>query len=250
MLRLKTMQHRIVCLLRQTRGMSIVELLIAALLSAIVAGGALDFYVTQHENLITQENVSEMQIRYNAAPLSLTVGDHTQKHQANPIHVMRFSDLTGFNVGDRVYIYRPPAGPGEWFTITNIQDNPGAGWKEIAHGGQDLINDPMAGDVILKLSEVRYWIDRTTDSLHTRLMREVNGVASIYADEVYDLQATYRKIDGTTVPQPTVGDTIVSIDYTMAARTVKRTLKIAGAGGTLTRQTNTHILLRNTPAAS
>lgn len=269
--------------------MSIIELLIATLLSAIVAGAALDFYVTQHENLITQENVSEMQqslrvcadeistrlrnagaclpaglaglrgrntnpdtimIRYNSTPLSLTVGDHTQKHQANPIHVLRFSDLTGFNVGDRVYIYRPPNGPGEWFTITNIQDNPGAGWKEVAHGGQDLINDPMAGDIILKLSEVRYWIDNSTDSLHTRMMREVNGVAQIYADEVYDLQASYQKIDGTFVTQPALGDTIVAVDYTMAARTVKRTLKIAGAAGSLTRQTSSHILLRNQPAAS
>ena len=288
MLRLHRIERKSRQLLRQESGMTIIELLIAAVLSAIVTGAALDFYVTQHENWITQENVSEMQqslrvsaeelssklrnagaslpegltgltgkntnpdtitIRYNSAPVSLSVGDHTQKRQANPIHVMRFSDLSGFAVGDRAYIYRPPSGPGEWFTITHLSDNAGTGWKEVHHGGQDLINDPMSGDVILKLSQVRYWIDRTTDILHPRFMREINGTAQVYADEVYDLQATYLKSDGTTVTQPALGDTIVSVDYTMAAHTVKRTIKIAGAAGRLTRQTNSHIMLRNRPAA-
>ena len=274
--------------LRQNAGMTIIELLIAVVLSAIVAGAALDFYVTQHESLITQENISEMQqslrvcaeelssklrnagaslptglagvagqdtnpdtimVRFNSAPYSLYVGDHTQKQQANPIHVLRFSDLTGYSVGDRVYIYRPPAGPGEWFTITDIADNSGTGWKEIHHGGQDLNNDPMAGDVILKLNQVRYWVDQVTDTLHPRLMREVNGTPQIYADNVYDLQATYLRTNGTTVTQPAAGDTIVSIDYTMAAHTVKRTIKIAGDAGRLIRETGSHILLRNRPAA-
>lgn len=288
MLRLHRIERKSRQLLKQESGMTIVELLIAAVLSAIVAGGALDFYVAQHESWITQENVSEMQqslrvsaeelssklrnagaslpegltglrasntnpdtiaVRFNASPTSLTVGDPTSKRQAVPVHVLRYSDLGGFTVGERVYIYRPPNGPGEWFTVTRLADNAGTGWKEVHHQGQDLINDPETGDVILKLCEVRYWIDRTTDSLHPRLMRQVNGDAQIYADEICDLQGRYVCSDGTIVDQPVAGDTIVAVDFSLAAQTVKRTLKLAGTAGRLIRQTNSHVLLRNEPGA-
>lgn len=269
-------------------GMTITEMLIAALMSFIVAGAALDFYVTSHDNWITQENISEMQqslrvsaqelsanlrnagaslpegmsgltgrntnpdtvtVRFSATPMTLTVSDHTNNNQAVPIHVERFSSFEGFQVGDQVYIYRPPNGPGEYFTITKLSDNAGGGWKEVEHQGQTLLNDPMAGDAIIKLSEVRYWIDRTTDSLAPRLIREVGGTPQVYAEQVYDLQCRYNKLDSTVTDQPVAGDTIVSVDFSLAAQTIKRTLKLAGAAGRLTRQTGSNVQLRNRPSA-
>lgn len=45
----------------QQRGMSILEMLIATLLSAMVIAAALEFYVTQHHAWLMQDDVSEVQ---------------------------------------------------------------------------------------------------------------------------------------------------------------------------------------------
>lgn len=43
------------------RGMSLLEMLIATIISAIVIAAALDFYVTQHKTWLTQNDVAEVQ---------------------------------------------------------------------------------------------------------------------------------------------------------------------------------------------
>ena len=43
------------------RGMSIIELLIATVLSLIVISAALEFYVSQHKNWLMQNEVAEVQ---------------------------------------------------------------------------------------------------------------------------------------------------------------------------------------------
>ena len=273
-------------ILAQNAGMTIVEFLIATLMSLIVGAAAMEFYVSQHESWITQENVSDVQqnlrataqelstklrnagaalpeglggidaadtnpdtitVRFSATPTTMTVGYHTQQKQAVPIHVERFSSFTGFEVGDRVFLYTPPAGPGEFFTITNLAENAGSGWKEVHHQDQDLTRDPQVGDQIIKLSQNRYWIDQSSDTLHPTLIREVNGVASVYADEIYDLQAQYVLADASVVDAPVAGDTIVAVDFYVAAQTVRRNITVAGDAGRLIRETESRIYLRNRP---
>ncbi len=65
----------------------------AAVLSAIVAGAALDFYVTQHENWITQANVSEIQ-----QPLRVSAEEVSSTLTTNMSFTM--SDATIFNRGE------------------------------------------------------------------------------------------------------------------------------------------------------
>jgi len=282
------MMHTLRRLLRQNRGITLVELLIGTLLTAVVGGAAMEFYVSQHDSWLTQQNISEAQqslrvciqelstrlrnagaslpegmagiwgsdinpdtlaIRYSASPMSLSVGQHTNKSQAVPIHVLRTSTFEGFTIGDRVYIYRPSTGIGEFFTITDLADNSGTGWKEVHHLGQDLNNDPQGGDVILKLNEVRFWVDFSQDSLHPILMRELNGTPEIYADEICDLQCTFTLTDSSIVNQPAVGDTVVGVDFSLVAQTVGRSLSLAGDAGRLLREAGSHILLRNRPGA-
>ena len=47
-------------ILNQT-GLSLVEVLIAALLTCLIGGFSLEFYMTQHNNWLVQEDISEMQ---------------------------------------------------------------------------------------------------------------------------------------------------------------------------------------------
>jgi len=48
-------------MLKDERGMTLIEVLIAALLTLIIGAAALGFYVTQHNSWLVQEDVSEMQ---------------------------------------------------------------------------------------------------------------------------------------------------------------------------------------------
>lgn len=47
--------------LKNQRGITLIEVLIAALLTLIIGAAALGFYVTQHNSWLVQEDVSEMQ---------------------------------------------------------------------------------------------------------------------------------------------------------------------------------------------
>jgi len=275
--------------LNSQSGMTILEMLVTAVLSSVVVGAVLGFYVAAHDSWNTQQDVSEMQqslrvsveeivsklrnagaglpeglagivgadtnpdtitVRFSATSGSLVVGSPTNNKQAVPIHVERFSDLSEFAVGDRVYIYRPPSGPGEFFTITKLADNSGSGWKEVHHQNEDLINNPQPNDVIIKLLEARYWIDRSSDSLHPRFIRQVSGPGEVYAEEISDLQFRYTLADGTVIDQPMVGDSIFAVDVNLAAQTVKQNLTIADATGRLNRTAQTSVVLRNRPGAN
>ncbi|HUU45783.1 MAG TPA: prepilin-type N-terminal cleavage/methylation domain-containing protein [Acidobacteriota bacterium] len=280
--------HHAFSVFRGEDGFTLLELLIAAFLSVLVAGAAMEFYVSQHDSWITQESVAEVQqslrvctvelstklrnaggglpqgfpsvvagdgnpdtitVRYSETGASLVVGDSTTGDQANPVLIDPGSDLSPFSIGERIYIYRPPSGPGEFFTVTNLVDNPGTDWDEVHHQGQDLALDPEAGDVIVQLDEFRYWIDNVTDSLHPRMMRETNGAVEVYAEEIRDLQFHYALTNDSVVAAPPAGSRIAAVEFFVAAQTGKQNLTLAGDAGRLTRRNTSRVTLRNRPGA-
>jgi hypothetical protein len=54
-------------LLRSEQGFSLVELLIAAVLTIIVAGAAMEFYITQHKTWLLEGDVAEVQYNVRAS---------------------------------------------------------------------------------------------------------------------------------------------------------------------------------------
>jgi len=56
-----------VMMIKKNSGFTLVELLIASVLSALVTFAAMDFYLTQHRQYLIQEQVSDMQQRGRAA---------------------------------------------------------------------------------------------------------------------------------------------------------------------------------------
>jgi hypothetical protein len=48
-------------ILKEQKGISLVEVLLAAVLTLVIGAAALGFYVTQHNNWLAQEDVSDMQ---------------------------------------------------------------------------------------------------------------------------------------------------------------------------------------------
>lgn len=265
-------------------GLSVVEILIGALLASMIVASAMEFYVTQNNAWLAQQEVSNMQqngrvaldelisrirlaggglpegirplegknsnpdsiiIRYVTRGGILEVGDHTQKQQAVPIHVERETDFSNFYVGQVVYIWRPPSGPGEWFTITDLKDNEGSGWKEVHHKGQDLMQDPMPGDEILALNEVRYYVN-AADSLHPKLIKSVAGMATDpYAEDIVDLNFVYTRKDGTTTLVPAVSDTITMVSIALRARTQNKDVLYVSNSGFRQRDYTSQVYLRN-----
>jgi hypothetical protein len=265
-------------------GLSFLEMLIATVLSAVLSVAVFDLYVNQHNHFITQNEIIDMQnngraamqqmvirirgagaylpdgfpkvvaqnsdpdeitIYHSAGDCNIPVGAHTQKKQANPIHVAFGLDLSCLSIGQQVYIYRPSTQTGEWFTITNISQNPGSGWQEIHHGGQELAVDPDVGDILLSISTVRFYINQS-DSAHPMLMRVVDGGnPEPYAENIEDLQFIYTLATGDTTSIPAFNDDIRSVNINLIARTDKSDETFSENQGFRTRDYETSVLIRN-----
>ena len=265
-------------------GITTAELLIGALISLLLIAATLHFYSNQHNQWLAQGEISNMQqnlrvsateltsqlreaganlpvgmsaiiarntnpdtitLRYADFGCAVEVGDHTQNSQAVPIHVKRQSDLSCFVVGQRAYIFRPSDGTGQWFSITNVADNQGNGWKEISHGTTNLNTDPLPGDRVLILTEYKYYLD-FSDNSHPKLMRSSNGLAGAeVAEDVEDLQFVYTLSNGTSTSTPTASDSIKVVNLYLRAKTAKKDVEYVQNSGFRKRALSADIFLRN-----
>ena len=256
-------------ILRASTGFTIVEMLIAVLLACLVAAAGLNFYVSAHNQLVSQQDISDAQhnlrnsvdeiarqlknagsnipgyilpieaannnpdsivIRFASIKGRADVGDHTQKSQATPVHVAKGSDLSGFAIGDKVYFWHSATRTGEWFTISSVATNLGSGWEEIGHQGLDFASDPMPGDLILAMQEIQYFVNRS-DTLHPMLMRTINGEPpQIYADDIFDLQFTFFTSKPDTVDVPAATDTVFAARVSMTAYTASEDVEAVKFG--------------------
>jgi prepilin-type N-terminal cleavage/methylation domain-containing protein len=267
-------------------GFTLAELLVALLIVGAITAASFNFYKAEHNNMIVQENVSDMQtslrssldeivrttrnaganlpsgispilvtntnpdtleIRYAAMGCNATVGDHTQKQQANPIFVDKGSDLSCYTVGDKLFLWHTTLGFGEYFVVTKLSTNKGTGWEEIHHGLADLSVDPVFGDVIVKMQAHKYFIDQSNKD-HPRLMRSINGEpAQIYADNITDFQARFVLTNGDSVQALAASDTVATALLSMFAHTelVDAEAVKFGNDGRRTRHLGTEVVLRN-----
>ncbi|MFQ6009107.1 MAG: hypothetical protein ACE5K8_09180, partial [Candidatus Zixiibacteriota bacterium] len=186
-------------------------------------------------------------IRYSEIGGTISVGDHTQKLQASPIHVAMGSDLSKFSVGQKVYLWHTTQQEGEWFIITNISTNSGEGWEEIYHQGQELLYDPMPGDRIIALHEIKFYVD-ASDTTHPILMREMNGEPpQAYADCIYDFQVQFYLNNQDTVDVLTPTDTAVVARISLSAFTAEVDVEAMNFNrdGRRRRSLTTETLIRN-----
>jgi len=243
---------------RNNSGYSLMEALIALLLAGMVATAATSFYLNQHNNMLTQHDISDVQqnlrasvdemtlairnaganlpdgiaafesansdpdtltIRYAVMGGSIEVGEHTQKKQASPIHVAMGSDLSGFTVGQSVYFWYSSRQVGEWITITHIASNEGTGWEELHHQGQELLYDPMPGDYIINLQESQYYIDNSVPEHPTLIKVANNGVPQPFAENIDDLQLKYYLSNNDTVDVVAASDTVYCVDISLSGHT-------------------------------
>ncbi len=268
------------------RGFTVVEVLLATFLTSVIGIAALNFYSAEHNTLIIQQNVSDMQqnlrasvdevirnlrnaganlpngiqpiemsnsnpdtltIRYAPFGGAVNVGDHTQALSSAPIRVALGSDLSKFQVGMRVQLWHTGINTPEWFTITNITTNLGAGWEEIHHSGQDFAFDPQPGDKVLLLEELKYFIN-AADTANPLFMLQKNGAApDVYADNIDDFQLSFMRTTLDTVTTLSAIDTALVGFVSMTAHTaqIDYNMKALGNDGRRRRSLSSEVSIRN-----
>lgn len=270
--------------LANCKGFTLIELLIGGTLSLMIVTGAFLFYINQHNQWLAQGEISNMQqnlrvgmsevstqlrltganlpsgfstmtakntnpdtltLRYANFGCVVDVGNNSGNGQATPIQVSRVINLSGFAVGQTVYIWRSSNNTGQWFTITNIVDNVSAGWKEVYHGTTTLNANPQAGDKLMALNELKYYLD-LTDNSHPKLMRSSQGLAGVdIAEDVEDLQFVYTLNTGATTSTPASTDSVKSVNVYLKAKTTNKDVNYTENSGFRKRDLTTDIFFRN-----
>lgn len=264
-------------------GFTMIELLVTALVAGIVLSAIFAFYVNQHGQMLAQSEVSNLQqnvrisleeivgniryagaamppgsqpivarntdpdtiyVGYNETGCLVEVGQNTSGSSSTPIRMSKGWSLGCFSVGQRVSFYHKATQQMEWFIVTGL-DSSGLTWNEISHSSTNLGTAPQAGDTVLALKVVKYWIDGS-NAQHPILKRKVDtGADEIFAEDIEDLQFTYVLSTGAGTNAPAATDIVRSVVVTVAGKTQKRDVHYKDNSGHRQRSLSTVVHLRN-----
>jgi hypothetical protein len=238
---------------RNTKGSTLVEMIIAAGVSMIIIGSALSAYLIQHKQLIVQDQISDMQqnIRASMHELSTKVrmagynvpwrvsalnafdtnpdtieiiyntdlldGIQIEYAMPEPSVELRCDghDLSALHDGDWIFVYDPNTQTGEFFEVTSVQYDAG----HIQHNTMSLSKPYPAGSKIIKMDKIKYYVDNTTDQQHPRLMVQYVGQSpQIYADNITDLQFRYLMSSGVIMDVPLLATMVREVIIDITAR--------------------------------
>jgi hypothetical protein len=113
------------------------------------------------------------------------------------------------------YIWDPFAEEGEFFLITQVQVSSG----HLQHNIAPLSKKYPAGSKVYVIEVVTFYVDNTTDSLHPVLMYQRFGSPHIYADNIEDLQFTYKLSHGSIVDDLVAASAVREVNIELVART-------------------------------
>ncbi len=237
-------------------GFTVVELLIAVLLAALITTASMSLYLTQHKQFMVQGDISDMQAsmragmseictRIRMAGYSLPSGfPCIVTHNTNPdtIEVVTNSDnmdgvqiehamptpsselrcdghdISAVNIGDTLYIYDPVAMIGEYFTVSQVQLSS----SNIQHNDTPLSRCYPQGSKIIKAINYKFYIDNTTDAAHPSLVYQVSHIGpQIYAENITDLNVQYVLSSGQIVDNTNFAYMIREAIITLSGKTDK-----------------------------
>ncbi|HWR81728.1 MAG TPA: prepilin-type N-terminal cleavage/methylation domain-containing protein [Candidatus Deferrimicrobium sp.] len=236
-----------------SRGATLLEVLIAVAIMGFVTAAIFELYVTQHKHYIVQDDITNIQQNVRASidelgrqikmagydlPLGLPalkasntnpdtitityqIGNcETYLAAAMPqpsAELKCATDISCFYEGQWVYIFEPDSSIGEWFQITQVQEAS----MHLQHNTMQLSRRYGANALVLSMTQVKFYVDNTTNPDHPNLMLKIMGqTPQVYAEDVTNLQFQYRMKNGVVVDVPTVVDHVreVLIDVTGRSR--------------------------------
>jgi Tfp pilus assembly protein PilW len=270
--------NRIINKTRKLAAFTLVEVIVAILLSTIVVSAALKVYLVQQKHLVVQDQISDTQQNVRAsieelsskirmAGYNLPAGfTPITASNTNPDTITIVYDdgsldgvklavamatsstdlncaghsVSGINDGDWLYIFDPVALTGEYFLANHVLKATSA----IQHTTMALSKAYPINSKVSKLAMTKYYIDRTTDANHPRLMSKyMSNAAQIYADNISDLQFQYVLSSGATVDVPPIATMVREVDIKVTGRTDRADDKFAV--NYRTRTDETRVKVRN-----
>jgi hypothetical protein len=242
--------------------MTLVELLIALLITGFIVSAGYGLYLAQHEGWIIQEQITNMQQNARAAmheletkirmaayglprgieciyasntnPDTLTIIFQNEINCEAPIeHDMPQRsaelrcdghDVSCFEENTWAFIYDPSADTGEFFFITDVE----VAASCIRHNTAPFSRCYLQGSTVMSVDIYKFYID-TTDSNHPHLMRQGRGeTPQVYAEDIEDLQFRYGLANGVFVDVPPAASVVREVIITLTARTERKDLQFEG----------------------
>ncbi len=264
--------------IRNQQGTSFIEVMIALIMMGVITMAIFRAYITQHQNYMIQEDITDIQqnvrasidelsrnIRmagyelpvglkpleaYNTNPDTIVLTYNTSDHQTFLSTAMADvnaelecgSSDSGFTVGDWAYIYEADSAEGEWFQISDVQASP----PVIQHVGFTFSRAYGEKSLIIPLTRVKFFIDNTTDPSHPKLMMQLQGqTAQVYAENVSDLQFKYRMKGGQLLDVPDIVENVRDVEIDITGRSDRAELAENGDTSYRDRTFSTAVYLRN-----
>lgn len=235
----------------RNRGFTILEVLIAMVIMSVITTSIFELYITQHENYLIQDDITEIQqnvrasideIARNVRMAGYNVPDGIQAiyaYNTNPDTIVLTyrvdncdsylssgmpqpsaelkcgTDVSCFEEGQWIYIFEPDSGGGEWFMITQIQEAA----QHIQHNTMPLSRIYGKDAIMVSMIQMKFFVDNTTFPDNPRLMMERPGQPpQIYADNITDLQFQYRNRSGNLEDVPALVYNIREVLITVTGR--------------------------------
>ncbi len=239
---------------KSQRGTSFLEVMIALLIMGVVTTAIFKLYITQHKNYMIQDDITTVQqnarasidelgrhirmagydlplgvpaiVAANTDPDTITItyqtsGCETKLSSAmpQPSSVLKCaSDVSCFSDSQWVYIFEPDSGGGEWFMISHVQ----TASKYIEHNTMTLSKAYSENAIVLAMTQVKFFLDTTTDPDHPNLMVQLAGQPpQVYAEDISDLQFQYGMRNGMVLDVPTIVDDIREVLISVTGRSTR-----------------------------
>jgi type II secretory pathway pseudopilin PulG len=240
---------------RRQAGFTIVELMVGLLASAILTYAAFSLYLTQHKQMLVQDEIADLQanIRASAETLAsaLRKGGYNlpgnlfnaiETSDSNPdtvvvtfdtgglvnvtlrydmadptdeIRCQTSDDVSALSDGDWVFIFDPGTETGEFFEATRVL----AGPPRIQHSSMALSTAYPAGSWLLKIARIKFYVDQS-DSTRSDMKIQLYGKPpQTFAENIIDLNFRYFLANGAIVTQTATPDQIRMVEIDVLGRT-------------------------------
>jgi len=234
-----------------SKGVTFLEIMVALGITSFVTAAIFRLYVTQHQNYLVQDDITEVQQNARAsidqlgrtirmAGYGTPVGlDPLQPFNTNSDTIILAyredgcqtnvavslangtsplvcgSAVDCFNAGQWVYIYHPDSGGSEWFQISSVDP----ATNTIFHVSDPLSTAFAQDAIIVTMKEVKFYVDTMTTPSNPTLMVQNRGQAPIiFADNIVDLQFRYKMKNGMTLDEPLLVEDVREVLITITGR--------------------------------
>ena len=232
-------------------GFTLIELLIGVLMASIVTYAAMSLYITQHKQMIVQDEIADMQANTRAAaevianavkkagmnaprsgaigtadtnPDSITVMydsgelDNVQIEVTMPTTSAELRcdghDLSGVSENDWIYLYDPYTDAGEFLQVTHVQYS-----DHLQHNTMPTTRLYPAGSKVVKMNQVKFYVDQSNPDHPTLMIETINTAPQPFAENIIDLNFRYFLATGAVVTQTNTPELIRMVEIDVVGRT-------------------------------